>query len=364
MPWRTYAVLPALLAALIVPISATGSEMLPASTLSPLSIDPEKITVSGVSSGGYLAHQMHVALSETISGAGIIAAGPYYCAGEAYPWNLFRTLDVCMNFPDLMPFLGPPDAANSLAEARAQADAGRIDHVRNLRDDKVFLFSGTEDDWVPRSVVDAAANVYRALGPQDRIKFVTTIDAPHGMITDDSGNACDQFTEPYVNDCDYDLAGAMLSHFYGPLAPPAENVGEMTAFDQREFFDTDVLTGLADEGYIYVPKACADGALCRLHVALHGCLQDAETVGDAFYRGAGYNEWAETNNIVVLYPQARRVTTSLLSLSLPWPNPAGCWDWWGFTGPDYHLKSGHQISAIKAMIDRLAKPKGSEQCPC
>lgn len=360
MPWPRLAVSSALFGALIFPTFAAGSDIPAKSKLPTLSINAEEITVSGVSSGGYLAHQLHVALSDTISGAGIIAAGPYYCAGEAYPWNLFRTLDVCMNFPDLMPFLGPPDAANSLAEARAQADAGQIDDVRNLRNDKIFLFSGTEDDWVPLSVVESAADFYRAIGPHDRIKLVVTIDAPHGMITDDYGNACDSFTEPYVNDCDYSLAGAVLSHLYGPLLSPADHIGKITSFDQREFFDTHVVTGLADEGYIYLPQACAEGALCRLHVALHGCLQDAETVGDAFTRGAGYNEWAETNNIIILYPQARPVMTSLMSFSLPWPNPAGCWDWWGFTGPDHHLRSGQQISAIKAMIDRLAKPNGKE----
>jgi len=360
MPWPRLAVLSALFGALIFQTTATRSG-LPANTRLPaLSINTDEITVSGVSSGGYLAHELHVALSDTISGAGIIAAGPYYCAGEAYPWNLFRALDVCMNFPDLMPFLGPPDAANSLAEARAQADAKRIDDVRNLRDDKVFLFSGTEDDLVPLSVVESAANFYRALGPEDRIKLVSTIDAPHGMITDDYGNTCNDFAEPFVNNCDYNLAGTVLSHLYGPLIPPGDDTGELTSFDQRDFFDTDDLTGLADDGFIYVPQACSDGARCRLHVALHGCFQNAETVDDAFYRGAGYNEWAETNHIVILYPQARAVTTSLMLFSLPWPNPAGCWDWWGFTGPDHHLRSGHQISAIKAMIDRLAKPNGRE----
>src|SRR5262245_66695362 len=38
------------------------------------------VTVSGVSAGGYMAVQFHVAHSATVRGAGVIAGGPYYCA--------------------------------------------------------------------------------------------------------------------------------------------------------------------------------------------------------------------------------------------------------------------------------------------
>jgi poly(3-hydroxybutyrate) depolymerase len=37
-------------------------------------------TVSGLSSGGYMAVQLHVAFSSFIKGAGIFAGGPYHCA--------------------------------------------------------------------------------------------------------------------------------------------------------------------------------------------------------------------------------------------------------------------------------------------
>ena len=78
------------------------------------------------------------------------------------------------------------------------------------------------------------------------------------------------------------------------------------------------------EGYVYVPTGCATEAQvavpCRLHVAFHGCGQSVVTVRDAFFWQAGYNRWAEANNIVVLYPQ---LTTRQF-------NPEGCWDWWGY----------------------------------
>ena len=55
-----------------------------------------------------------------------------------------------------------------------------------------------------------------------------------------------------------------------------------------------------------------------------------DIIGDAFSTQAGYNEVAELNNIVILYPQ----TDLILQ------NPVGCWDIWGFTGDGY----GNNIS--------------------
>jgi len=42
--------------------------------------DVGQISVSGISSGGFMAHQFHVAHSAHVMGAGIVAGGPYYCA--------------------------------------------------------------------------------------------------------------------------------------------------------------------------------------------------------------------------------------------------------------------------------------------
>lgn len=59
-----------------------------------------------------------------------------------------------------------------------------------------------------------------------------------------------------------------------------------------------------------------------MHVALHGCIQQREEIGDVYARNAGYLETAELNNIVVLFPQ----TISQLVTG----NPNGCFDWWGY----------------------------------
>ena len=146
-------------------------------------------------------------------------------------------------------------------------------------------------------------------------------------------------------------AELLLRHLYpeGFDAAPADPHagGILAAFDQTEFFGRRGAAGLSGVGYVYVPTACRGGG-CRLHVAFHGCRQNVDAQGadrahDDFVRDAGYNRWAAANRIVVVYPQA---TESRF-------NPNRCWDFWGYTGPDYRTKRGPQMRAVKNMIDRL-----------
>src|SRR5262245_28532983 len=48
-------------------------------------VDREQVSVSGVSAGGFMAVQLHVAHSATFTkGAGVVAGGPYYCAQGSF----------------------------------------------------------------------------------------------------------------------------------------------------------------------------------------------------------------------------------------------------------------------------------------
>ena len=67
-------------------------------------------------------------------------------------------------------------------------------------------------------------------------------------------------------------------------------------------------------------------------------------VGDAFIKGSGFAPYADTNRLVILFPQ---VAGSVV-------NPNGCWDWWGYSDIDYLGKDAPQIAAIWAMAERLA----------
>jgi len=344
----------ALIAALGTILMVTQPAASETPRLGSYAIDADAISVSGVSSGGYMAQQFHVAHSATLAGAGIVAAGPYRCAGGGYPLSLYRAMSVCMDAGLLVPFQGPPEAAPSVEDTRSEAIAGAVDDPAHMRGDRIYLFSGRLDGTVPQSVTNALKTYYEAFVPPENIEYVNNIRAGHGMVTDGFGNPCAATDTPFINDCGYDAAGELLEAIYGVLAPPVDADGTLAAFDQTEFAaDIDALS-MSHVGHLYVPKACAAGAVCRLHVAFHGCEQYEGAVGDAFFAHAGYNRWAEANDIIVLYPQTAPKTTTLFGLELPWPNPLGCWDWWGYTGGDYAGKTGGQIAAVQAMIDRLS----------
>src|SRR5215207_3395234 len=78
--------------------------------------------VAGVSSGGYMATQLHVAYSSSVCGAAVFAGGPYYCAQG----NLNHALMACMNdfYDDQLPTL-EQTASNWSSQ-------GRIDPIGNL----------------------------------------------------------------------------------------------------------------------------------------------------------------------------------------------------------------------------------------
>ncbi|MGE5638508.1 MAG: poly(3-hydroxybutyrate) depolymerase [Clostridia bacterium] len=310
-----------------------------------------EVTVSGVSSGAYMAVQMHVAHSAMVKGAGAIAGGPYYCA-QGSLWTAYYN---CMAPGAWTPL---PSLAILEADARGLARAGGIDPLANLAGAPVWLFTGTRDRTVLPEVVRALDDWYRAF--KARTLLVADKPAGHAMVVEQAKNACGATQPPFINDCDYDAAGELLKHLLGSLRPPmAPPTGRLVAFDQEAFAGGKAAAiSLDATGWLYVPKDCEGGG-CRVHVAFHGCLQGYEKVGDAFIAGAGYNRWADANRLLVLYPQAvARDGWSPGSFTFAW-NPKGCWDWWGYTGAEYATKQGAQIRAVTAMLERLSeKPAG------
>ena len=80
-----------------------------------------------------------------------------------------------------------------------------------------------------------------------------------------------------------------------------------------------------------------------MHVAFHGCMQTVADIQDKWVKLAGYNSWADSNNIIVLYPQVIKATNPF--------NPNGCWDWWGYNNKqNYDTKTGDQMRAVKGKL--------------
>ena len=339
----------ALLWALLVAL-CTSPRTLAADRLGAYGADPNGISVSGLSSGGYMAQQYHVAHSRQIMGAGIFAAGPWECADSvAFSLPLATAMTVCSHTaPGLTVFPGPPDVDFSIRATHDAAKQHHIDPVESLARAKVFLFSGKNDTPVPRPIVDTLRQYYLAFLPLNQIKYITDIPAEHAMPTEGYGNACGYLGTPYINDCHYDGAGEMLQFLYGTLNPPGDpSSGELLAFDQSEFLPADPI-GMAPVGHVFVPADCRTASGCRLHVAFHGCEQTEQEIGDKFYAHAGYNRWAATNRLIVVYPQI--VATDLVPF-----NPKGCWDWFAYNNSDFATKRGAQIVAVSRMIDRVIR---------
>jgi poly(3-hydroxybutyrate) depolymerase len=301
-------------------------------------IDVSQTSTSGLSSGAFMAVQFHVAFSSIMKGAAIFAGGPFDCAQG----SLTTALTTCED-P-----LSAPDVTSLVAITNQWATAGDIDAPSNLADQHVFLFGGAEDETVSPLVMDALDSYYGAFIATSSITYESRhAGTGHTFPTLTYGGVCAESIEPWVGMCNYDGAGQALAQIYGTLAAPATTLsGAIVPLAQGDFIANPASHSLADTAYAYVPSACAAGETCRVHVAFHGCEQEATgIVGSAFYEHAGYNEWADTNHIVVLYPQTVPTTST---------NPNSCWDFWGYDSADYAKKTGPQMAMVRAMIDGIA----------
>ncbi|RUO24482.1 polyhydroxybutyrate depolymerase [Aliidiomarina minuta] len=303
-----------------------------------LKIDPFSLTVSGISSGGYMAQQLHLAHAERVKGAAIIAAGPYDCAQG----SLGVALSECMGNPET-----PPSASHLLDRAMKRAEERKIASLGQVQRHQVWLFRGQQDTTVGADVFASQVDFYRALVAPGNLHVETEQNINHLFPTLDYGTDCNVSEPPYLGACGYDAAGELLKALYGFAHEPSEPAqGELITFNQHQAAGKHSRT-LAEDGYVYVPEDCAEGASCSLHISFHGCNQQGEEVGDVFARHNGLNRWADSNRLVILYPQVEA------SKVMPM-NPQGCWDWWGYTNTAYATKDGEQIQAVIAMVREIA----------
>ena len=318
-----------------------------------LTLVPREVTVSGLSSGAAMAVQIQTAFSSHVTGAGIVAGAPFGCAEG----NVFVALNACMQQEEGSIWVAdyPADPERILGVMARVEDS--IDPPEGLADDRIYLFHGTLDDTVSARAMTLLRDSYLAAGvPGQNIRFRNDVAAPHAFLTEDNAD-CPLVNPAFINACGIDMAGDIL-HQLGLLTRPrAEPVpGHLIRFEQDRYFNATL--GLGNEALVYIPATCAAGATCRLHIALHGCQQGLQTKnGDAFATRTGFNGWAEANDIVVLYPQAKPTLNPLI-------NPKGCWDWWGYSAGSlpgfeslgYLKKDAPQMAAIAAMAAALGAP--------
>ena len=325
-------------AALALALAACGGDAPP--PLPRLAVDPARVAVAGLSSGAYMATQTHLAWSDHLLGAALVAGGPYGCAGG----SLDVALALCMT--------GQPDAPRLAARVRERAQSGAIAPLPGLAGDRVYVLHGKADAIVSAEVSNAGASVYGALADDAggmALRNDTNREFGHVLPTAGEGVDCVAGGSPYLGACGFDAAGEAMAWLFGEAPPAAAAAaGDLLTFNQDGLLPDGEDAQLADRGYLYVPPACRDGATCGVLVVFHGCQQNADAIGDVFARSAGFNRWADVHRVAVLYPQTR---SSYLPL-----NPKACWDWWGYSGPDYDTRRGVQQRWLAAAMAALGAP--------
>ena len=289
--------------------------------------NPRDVAISGLSSGAAMAVQYAVAHSQSIVGVGAIAGPPWACADG----KVSRAINSCM--------CGSPPPQPALDPARELAAGGAIDTLESGRPQalrRAFVFHSAGDATVAPSSARANREFLAAfIGQPIEVDTGNARDgsdeAGHGIVAPGGTDACRTGGErTYIRRCGAeDNVRDLFRALYPDVAFDATRrqadipATEVWKFDQQRLIDKVKSSGdsvswdawsvfwppystarrrsfdVAATGYIYVPPSCRSaGAACRVHVALHGCKQDART----FALHGGYNNWAELYRAIIVYP--------------------------------------------------------------
>ena len=320
------------------------SGLLIAGVLSAPHISTKTLTTTGISAGGAMAVQYEIANSATVRAAGVIAGIPWYCA----QMSGLATAMECMSDPSTI------NVATLGWEMNVSATEGNIDPIGNLKSHAVMLFSGIWDTVVNHGTMELLATQYQSLGVAELRKYFN-YSAEHAWITNFYGESCSHLGSPFINNCGLDFAGEFLQFAWAHMGLTFNTSrgtyvpGNLQTFSQTDFGADAFTNSLDSTGYYYVPSACGSDApgdvTCHVHVNFHGCEQQRASLGDLYVAHTGLNEWAESNNVIVIYPQAAANALS--------ENPNACFDWWGYTGSHYADKYGPQVAFANAVVARL-----------
>lgn len=152
-----------------------------AQTVSPLNaynVNPNTVTVAGISSGGFMAVQLQIAYSKRIFGTAVFAGGPYDCAEDSS--NLAQGQCESGNGIPLQTLL---DYTNT------QAANGTIDPTSELTNKPIYMFSGTNDTTVHQAVMDALKQYYLSYTSPTNVTYNNSTAAAHAWISPDGWGA-------------------------------------------------------------------------------------------------------------------------------------------------------------------------------
>jgi hypothetical protein len=181
-----------------------------------------------------------------------------------------------------------------------------------LINDKIYILKQNLDIVVVPGVADKTIEFYNHYTATANIKNIS-INAEHSWVTDNWRSNCTYLGFLYINNCGVDVAGDSLKHVFGEMNPRNLNINpkdNIVQFDQSHYTIVHpLLISMANIGYLYIPKSCYSNK-CKLLIFFTGCGMDNIDDPDAFDERTGYNYWADTNNIVILFPQMRKTVLS------------------------------------------------------
>jgi len=278
-------------------------------------IEPKGVRTAGCSHAGDFAHQFHIAFSSLVDGACVFAGQPFACAITKFPQDLqvdqsaessvpncngcdkdmTLVYDHCKNHPEWV------DVGMLLDYPRRHCGFNPVkpncidDIDEELKDDRVFLFRGTEDKCYEKGAMANVQSFYGAFleDGKTQMKLVNTYPFAHTLPT--NLTAYYNETKPAM----YDGPGECLRWVYPDIEGYAGTYvrNNTFIFDQTEFINPeDEGMGIQPYGVIYVPTACQDKKVpCKLMMLTSGCGMPAKADIDENFAAYG-----ENNKIIIL----------------------------------------------------------------
>ena len=281
-----------------------------------------------------MAGQFHVAFSELLVGAGIVAGGPYDCAEGQLAVALNRCMDTA---------LGVPDPAQLHRKAETLAEDGRIDPLSGLRGDRVYSvrgYRGRDRGARGRRAGGRVLSPGRPAGSRDR---VGRRRAGGARLRHRGRGQCLR-RRPGARSSTTATTTRRARSSSTSTGPCSRRPRRRPARWSRSTRPSSCPRRPATAWPRPASSTCRRAAP---RAPSAGCTSPSTAAGRRpswsarpSSTGAGYNRWADSNRLILLYPQAH--ATAL--------NPNACWDWWGYDDPDYMTRSGRQMAAVRAML--------------
>jgi len=302
------------------------------------SVNPNSITLGGFSSGASFATQFHVGYSSFVKGVGLWCGLPEL---------------VSLQTGDAAGGANGVSVQQLMQDTAALESSNAIDSTSNLASSKVYIVHGSEDTVVDPLFAVKIKEFYEGYNVNQMVAKTYYKNGEHGVYSNRRGTPCGQMNYPtFIENCEEDTVYEMFQHLLPNIVGPG-NDGEFSSslkpFSQVEFFDNFASSSMSETGYYYVPESCnGNGNSCHLHVFFHGCTMSTDNIGTEFLENAGFLEMAETNKIVLLFPQ---IKTNW------WSNPHGCWNFLGYNNDlhngQYARKDAAQMRGMFNMINHM-----------